>query len=338
MNPLQTLRPVAEIEFAAASKAALVPEAEAVGARAAELVHAEGVCKIDTGSLGLPHDQTASLAAAIFESFAARLDQLLGVGFETTWKQQHLVVDASDPDRRILLPHHDGGSVTKLETAERPLSEPGRRRKAYAAFIVVEAGLNPDAVTVFYPLLPLVEAVCGRGEPRGGLAWYNETLANLAEFTQDIGIGGRYLTLPTLLGVRSRTSVVVDRSDGHNDLTPEELALAPELLRLRGSCPCGTCPGEVARVFCRDLHDALGLTLSQLHREFGSGLAAAAGDLVLWNNVFLQHGAIGGGKGRTLRHGYLTSPYDARYSRWLDRMWRHCWRDSTDRATSTVKV
>ncbi len=311
-----------------ASEVRLLAQAPELGGRAAALVQTHGVCQVELGRTGQSAQANHAVARAVLTAFAATTGPAR-VGFVTAWREPHTVVKEAGPIPQVLLPHHDGGTVTRLEASGLPLADPARRRKAYAAFVVESAGANPDAVTTFYPLPSLVRSVSGCDDVREGLRFYRRTMRNLIATFRSGGKVMRYLTIPMLLGATSPAAIAVDRSEGHSDLDEREVAAAPELESLVGRCPCGGCLGQVARVYCTVLHEVTGLTMLDLGRCFGRSLVAAQGDLILWNNVAFQHSARDGGPGRTLRHGYLTAAFDEGYQWWLDRMWADHWTHPT---------
>jgi hypothetical protein len=292
--------------------------ADAVGTRAGRAVARNDVCRVAIGALGLSATDSLAVARAVFRGFVVHIDSVGDVGFRTVWKDAHILGPAPVDRDRVMLPHHDGGSVTRLEA---PGGTGRGTPKAYAGFVVVESGAG-TARTTFYDLVTIIADLLDTPGPAAGVRWYTRTMARVADIQRGNGITTRYVTLPMICGARSPALLAVDRNEGHDDLTADEISRCPELDALRTGCVCGDCVGEVSRVHCRGVFAGTGLSWPEFRARYEIAVTAARWDLVLWNNVFRQHGAIGGGAGRTLKHVYAV-PHgrDGRYSAWLTAHW-----------------
>lgn len=312
--------------------AAALDLADGLGRRAADVVAYADVCHVRLGRLGLTADGSAAVARRLFDAFHRRVAEDSPLGFRQVWKKPHVVIPAEAPSAdRVMLPHHDGGSITRLETPASTRELELVERKAYAGFLVIDAGAVA-ATTTFYPMVPMIRCAAPGSGPddatglAGVCAWYDGNVLAFAEAARRYGLEGRYLTLPRALGTRTRELIAIDRNLGHEDVTADELRSFPELERWRRECPCGTCQGELTRIYCHGLAEATGRSWPQIRAGFETSLLAERGDLVLWNNVFLQHGALGGGANRTLMHAYLVSQGSGpEYAQWAAGHWARQW-------------
>jgi hypothetical protein len=316
---------------ACGDRAAALAFADEAGRRSADLVATTDWCLVRIGRLQLPPDDSIEVARRVFDAFQHRVATHDRLGFRQVWKRPHVVVTATPTSGRVLLPHHDGGSVTRLETPDATRLLDRVERKAYAAFVVVDTGTGPSTTT-FYPIVPMVRramvptGVDAAPNLSDAYRWFDGNRRRFAETKRRYGIEGRYLTLPRALGAHTPALIVLDRNEGHDDLTADEVALFPHLATMRAGCPCGTCRGEVTRVYCHGLNEAMGLSWPQVRAEYESPVSAERWDLVLWNNVFLQHGAVGGGTNRTLMHAYLVWQGPGReYAAWTAGLWAQHW-------------
>lgn len=291
-------------------------DAIAVAAKAAEGLAAGSPVHVRLGDLGVDDRSALALASGIADAICESLNDRCGSRFELEWKPAH----ERPPGR--LLPHHDGGSVTGLEVPGVCVETAGSRH-AYAGFFVEAEGRDP-CETAFYPLLqPLHDAAVerdGSTDPSAAMTDVGRRRRALARRSRT-----GYFTLPATLGATSADILAVDDYEAANDLPVETLRRhAPLLDRVR-ACPCGGCGGQSERVFCAGVQEALGMTWPAFRERYELVAIAQRHDLLMWNNMFMQHGAGAAGPGRKLRHVYFKLPTGPPFDHWLADQWARQW-------------
>jgi hypothetical protein len=320
-------------ERATGSLDAALREATEVGARAARAVDEHMVARILLGALRLGERQSMIVARAVVDGYASEISATHpGLPLRIEWAEPDVKTLPPGVRTRTHLPHHDVGSASFLTYGRVVRFTPDTRvsPKPYSGFFVTAAG-DAASLTAFYPLVPALRDAAAHvlrtTEPtlERVTAWYADRLARFEALAPQLRL--RYLPLPALLGARDEVFVAVARNIGEKSFSAEELDCYPILANIARRCECGRCSGPVMRLLCRGITSAMGITWPEYRARYERCVSSDQYDMLLWNNVFCQHGGLWGGRGRILTHAYLglEPGADEEYVEWLEHGWKRQW-------------
>jgi len=259
-------------------------------------------------------------------------------------------------DRRFLLPHHDGGHCSFLTPSRLDYADldPSERvfsatvywkrpsHKVYQGFLVLNPGVPPGQ-THYYNTLTLLWDAFSYRHCRAPAS-----LAELAAFAVEnvrrskenqATHGSRYLTLGALLGSRDFAHHVMPSGPrAESELWPAQYIALPALCEMVDRCPCGTCDGPGARVFCHACAHTLGRVWPEFQREYEVTVVGAPYDVLIGNNLTQLHAAESSSS-RTIRPLciVLDRPEGDAYEKWLARQWR-IWYETCPAAPHAAQV
>jgi hypothetical protein len=243
---------------------------------------------------------------------------------------------------RDMLPHHDAHhcsflTPSRLDDEEfdpglrvfgQPASVPTDSVVLYSGFVVQATG-EAESITTFYDWIRIVECAFRRQQrpvsPTGttieAARWLGANIRLARARAADLDLA--YLSTGAALGAEGDAyamSVVEAEADFH----PEDYARVAGLASITRTCPCGTCDTRAKRSVCNAFAATIGLTAPQTLATFGSTVRSAAGDYLFWCNPRLLHGALRGGKGRSLLPVTVVTGEASGdgYERWLHELWR----------------
>ena len=248
--------------------------------------------------------------------------------FELECRRPHLLRNEGCKEPLQILPHHDSGSRTWLVGPSESDQLPPGPRHAYTGFIVNSVGREPSA-TQYWDLVSLLESSLSIGDqPVSCRVLQNllrKRLSDRERTANSNGLRLTYVTLASLLGCNGASAVAIEGFESSTPLSSFSGIPVSEIRMLRRPCPCGLCLGETATATCHLIHRISGTSLWTLGSKYGESVVAERGDLVMWNNVFLQHGNSRISVGRTISHRYLTVSEPGEFKAWLHTEWnRRC--------------
>ena len=314
--------------------------ATALCRQAARLVHDHGLVVFRIGRLRLGADESHALALLV----AGRLNDVLvelgapsSLRLEVDRPQETFVPEGFET--RTLLPHHDGGHCSYLTPSREDLDDwdPAWRtfsrsgytttaaHKAYQGVYIADPG-EALSVTTYYDWIRILQDVrTERGldaDVPATAAWLGANLRRALEL-QDLH-GSAYPTLGALLSVEELAFQAVSFHHAEADIPTSAKERFPLLVSLSTRCPCGTCLGETARVFCHVVQVATGLPWAAFRARYELLVPNERYDLVFGHNLTMLHGGLAGGRGRVIEPLCLVvdEPRGPAYERWLAASWR----------------
>ncbi len=242
---------------------------------------------------------------------------------------------------RDMLPHHDAHHTSYLSPSlcdvgdwnpawrefSQPASVPTRKVSLYSGFVVLDPGVD-ESVTTFFDWVEIVRDAYARAypwdaEPAAPVVarWLGDNIRRSIHLSKDLGI--EYLSLGAALGA-TRRSFHVSAVEAECAFSEGLYERVPELHELSISCPCGTCDGVPKRLLCWQLRESLGLTYPEFQDRYALKVRSGRHDFLFWNNIRLQHGAVGGAFGRTLLPISLSidQARGESFEGWLAEQWR----------------
>jgi hypothetical protein len=241
---------------------------------------------------------------------------------------------------RFLLPHQDGGHCSFLTPSRFDHDDvsPDDRvfsstvywkrpsHKMYQGFIITNPG-TPPGETYYYDVFALLADAFS---VRYGRA---PRFADLTAFTLDnirfsrrhqSTHGSRYVTLGALLGSPELAQHVMPSGPrAESEFWPAQYMAVPALCDMTDRCPCGTCNGPGARVFCHACVQTLGQSWPKMRETYEVAVVGARYDLLIGNNITQLHAALSSAS-RTIRPMCMVidRPEGEAYERWLATQWR----------------
>lgn len=318
--------------------------ARTLAERAVALVHRHGFVVFRLGQLRLGIEDSRALSAAVCEALRAAL---IARGAPAATRMEPDRAQATHVPAgfaaRTLLPHHDGQHCSYLTPSV--LDDPGwlpewrefgrsgytttPAHKMYQGVFIADPG-EALSVTTYYDWIDVLTAVYAE---RHGTATTGPDLATVAGW-----LGGNlrtaldrqpkhgcpYPTIGAMLGVEEPMWHGLSFHHAEAELSDEDRARYPLAGPLAATCPCGTCVGHTARLFC---HQVL-LATGRDWRTFRAGWEVCAPserfDLLFGHNLTMLHGGWAGGAGRVIEPMCLVvdEPSGDDYERWLAASWR----------------
>ena len=308
--------------------------------QAAELVHDDGLVVFRIGRLRLGATESRALAHLVAEQLNEVLVELgapASLRLEIDRPQETFVPEGFST--RTLLPHHDGGHCSYLtpscEDVEewdpewRTFSRSGytttAAHKLYQGVYVADPG-EALSVTTYYDWVRILQDVrTDRGMDAGVAAtgaWLGANIRRALEL-QDLH-GSAYPALGALLGVEELAFQAVSFHHAEAEIDASAKERFPLLVPLSRRCPCGTCVGETARVFCHVVQLATGRSWAAFRARYERLVPNERYDLVFGHNLTMLHGGLAGGRGRVIEPLCLVvdRPQGPAYERWLAASWR----------------
>lgn len=255
---------------------------------------------------------------------------------------------------RTLLPHHDGQHCSYLTPSrlDRPDFDPAWRtfgssgytttpaHKLYQGIFIADPGTGLS-VTTYYDLLAVVGDARARAGSGDGVsvaddaAWLDGNLKRARSLQEQHGCV--YPSIGGLLGSAVEAHHAVSFHHAESPIPTDVLACYPELAPLLDSCPCGSCQGETARVFCHVLEAVTGHHWQSFRDRYEVLVPSERFDVVLGENITMLHGGWAGGPDRLLEPYCMVvdEPASDAYEAWLASAWR---RPQRRPALSTPRV
>lgn len=320
--------------------------------RAVPLIHRSGFVVFRLGRLRLGAEDSRALGAELSE---ALLRELIRCGAPSTTRLERDLAQATHVPNgfghRTLLPHHDGQHCSYLtpSTSDDPdwrtqWREFGSRgysttpaHKLYQGVFIADPG-EGLSVTTYYDWLEILSTVhsertaensvrfgdadCSEGSPAEIARWLGANLRRALDRQPDHGTP--YPSLGSMLGLDEPMWHGLSFHHAEAELGARDRERYPSAIPLAETCPCGTCVGESARVFCHMMLAATGQPWRECRERWEVLAPSERFDLVFGHNLTMLHGGWAGGPGRVIEPMCLVvdRPEGEEYERWLAASWR----------------